>query len=200
MASSSSTSEPKTSKVHLPLTTDKWPLLRPFVFLPSISPTHPASAHTKTRHMALKSPLQWEIQRPILPVTTMNRGRLRKWQWMSALWLLLLAGPLPAANTEADVKAAFIYNFTKFVEWPPTALADNTPLQLCVLGQDDTSSRLRQLHGREAQGRRSLQVRQLTAPKRGRRLSCPLHYSPCLPSVKGGSHTTFRQHPSSHRQ
>lgn len=94
---------------------------------------------------------------------TMNRGRLRKWQWMSALWLLLLASSLPAANTEADVKAAFIYNFTKFVEWPLTALADNTPLQLCILGQDDTSNRLRQLHGREAQGR-SLQIRQLTAP------------------------------------
>jgi hypothetical protein len=126
---------------------------------------------------------------------TMNRGRLRKWQWMSALWLLLLASSLPAANTEADVKAAFIYNFTKFVEWPLTALADNTPLQLCILGQDDTSNRLRQLHGREAQGR-SLQIRQLTAPNEAagchvlfitrhasRQLKEITHYFPAAPLV-----------------
>lgn len=93
----------------------------------------------------------------------MNRGRLLHWHWMSALWLLL-SSPVHAANTEADVKAAFIYNFTKFVEWPLTALADNTPLQLCLLGKDETGNRLRQLQGREAQGH-ALQIRQLASPE-----------------------------------
>lgn len=92
----------------------------------------------------------------------MNHGRPLYWHRMTALWLLLV--PLAhAVTTEADVKAAFIYNFTKFVEWPLTALADNAPLQLCVLGKDDTSPRLLQLQGREAQGH-PLQVRQLAHP------------------------------------
>jgi hypothetical protein len=98
----------------------------------------------------------------------MNRGWSLRWQWICALWLLLSV-PVHAAKTESDVtesavKAAFIYNFTKFVEWPSAALAVNDPLQLCILGQDDTSNRLRQLHGREAQGH-TLQVRQLTTPE-----------------------------------
>jgi hypothetical protein len=42
---------------------------------------------------------------------------------------------------EYRVKAAFLYNFAKFVEWP--ALTDKTgknPLRICVLGQDPFGS------------------------------------------------------------
>lgn len=39
--------------------------------------------------------------------------------------------------TEYQVKAAFLFNFTKFVEWPGTAFADTrAPLVLGVLGDD----------------------------------------------------------------
>jgi hypothetical protein len=38
---------------------------------------------------------------------------------------------------EYQVKAAFIYNFAKFVEWPPqTFKTDKDPIRICVLGQD----------------------------------------------------------------
>ena len=38
---------------------------------------------------------------------------------------------------EYSVKAAFVYNFARFTEWPDTAFHDaNSPLRLCVLGQD----------------------------------------------------------------
>lgn len=39
--------------------------------------------------------------------------------------------------TEYQVKAAFLFNFAKFVEWPADAFrSDDAPLQICVLGQD----------------------------------------------------------------
>jgi hypothetical protein len=42
-----------------------------------------------------------------------------------------LVGP-----SEYQMKAAFLYNFAKFVEWPPTALPANAPLVIGVFGAD----------------------------------------------------------------
>ncbi|MFP5429983.1 MAG: YfiR family protein [Gammaproteobacteria bacterium] len=89
----------------------------------------------------------------------MRPGRQLTRQLAPALWALLSAAAF-AGNAETDVKAAFIYNFTKFVEWPVSALPAGTPLQLCLLGRDNVSTRLHRLQGREAQGR-PLQVRAL---------------------------------------
>lgn len=39
--------------------------------------------------------------------------------------------------SENLIKAAFLYNFTKFVEWPPAAFADSTdPIVIGILGDD----------------------------------------------------------------
>lgn len=41
------------------------------------------------------------------------------------------------AATEYQVKAAFLYNFAKFVDWPPSAFSDaKQPLDICVYGHD----------------------------------------------------------------
>lgn len=41
------------------------------------------------------------------------------------------------ASKEYQVKAAFLYNFTKFVEWPPETLgADGEPIVIAVLGKN----------------------------------------------------------------
>jgi hypothetical protein len=65
------------------------------------------------------------------------------------LWLvLLLAGPATAPvslaaaaaprSSEYTLKAAFLFNFTKFVDWPADTFADEkSPFNLCVLGGDD---------------------------------------------------------------
>jgi len=38
---------------------------------------------------------------------------------------------------EYELKAAFLYNFVKFVEWPPDAFAgERSPLAICVYGDD----------------------------------------------------------------
>jgi hypothetical protein len=40
-------------------------------------------------------------------------------------------------NKEYHIKAAFLLNFAKFMEWPSHAFSDpSTPLTLCILGKD----------------------------------------------------------------
>lgn len=41
------------------------------------------------------------------------------------------------AHSEYEVKAAFLYNFARFAEWPPDAFSSEARvLKICVLGQD----------------------------------------------------------------
>ena len=62
---------------------------------------------------------------------------------VAALWMAPLAG-LFSREASADqpqgeyqVKAAFLFNFARFVEWPPNASAGATaPVDFCVLGDD----------------------------------------------------------------
>src|SRR5437899_846096 len=47
------------------------------------------------------------------------------------------AGTQSEAPTEYQIKAAFLYNFAKFVEWPADAFADpHAPIVLGVVGED----------------------------------------------------------------
>jgi hypothetical protein len=63
-----------------------------------------------------------------------------------------------AASLEYEVKAAFLFNFAKFVEWPPSE--QGALLELCVLGEDPFGEVLDSLEGREIQGR-ALHIRRL---------------------------------------
>jgi hypothetical protein len=61
--------------------------------------------------------------------------------WLCLAFLTAFAGlaaPAWAAATEAELKAAFIYNFAKYVDWP-AAVLDATPgvLTLCQVGERD---------------------------------------------------------------
>lgn len=59
-----------------------------------------------------------------------------------------------AAVDEFALKAAFLFNFTRFVEWPPGAFADaEAPFRICVLGTDPFGARLDPLRERQAGGR-----------------------------------------------
>jgi hypothetical protein len=56
------------------------------------------------------------------------------------LWSLFAAQPLSAqesAVSEEQLKAAFVYNFIRFVEWPASALpSESMPLTIGVYGND----------------------------------------------------------------
>jgi len=50
---------------------------------------------------------------------------------------VLQAGAQSEPPTEYQIKAAFLYNFAKFVEWPPDAFADpHAPIVLGIVGED----------------------------------------------------------------
>ncbi len=52
---------------------------------------------------------------------------------------------------EARLKTAYIYNFCKYVTWP--APPDNTPLEICVLGQDALTPLLTTLTKKKIMGK-----------------------------------------------
>lgn len=78
---------------------------------------------------------------------------------LTAFALLLLAfRPAAAvqdtAPLEYGVKAAFLYNFTKFVEWPPAAFEERGSFRLCVLGENPFGKSLQSvIEGEQVQGR-----------------------------------------------
>jgi YfiR/HmsC-like len=60
------------------------------------------------------------------------------------------------ASLERQVKAAYLLNFTRYVEWPSAAFADSTaPVNLCVVGGDDVMPETlrRTVEGRHSRGR-----------------------------------------------
>jgi len=67
---------------------------------------------------------------------------------------------LPSAAQEYDLKAAFLFNFAGFVEWPADAFADaGAPLTIGVLGDDPFGSSLDELVAGETIRNRPLLVR-----------------------------------------
>lgn len=69
--------------------------------------------------------------------------------------LLLLSGRWGwAAAPEYELKAAFVYNFAKFVEWPPRVLdSTSDTIILGLLEQDPERAAFEALQGKTVQGR-----------------------------------------------
>jgi len=70
------------------------------------------------------------------------------------------------AVDEYEVKAAFLYNFTKFIEW--TKMPDSDVFNICILGDDPFGIALDQLvKGKAAYGRK-IQIQRLKEPVEAR--------------------------------
>jgi hypothetical protein len=72
--------------------------------------------------------------------------------------LVLLAPSVPAlgqsASKESEIKAAFVFNFIKFVEWPDEVFAGRrTPIKLCVWGQGALGGALDALRNKKTKNR-----------------------------------------------
>lgn len=81
---------------------------------------------------------------------------------------LLAAAPLPAQNDasmpEDDIKAAFLFSFAKFIEWPPRA-GEDAALVVGVLGRDGFAATLEQtVRGKTVNGK-PLVVKRLARPQ-----------------------------------
>ncbi len=95
-------------------------------------------------------------------------GPLRRAVVMVAACLALLLGPAASGAAGAGptrtaelasygeylVKAAFLYNFAKFTEWPSDAYANGAaPLRVCVLGEDPFGTALETIEGKRIKQR-----------------------------------------------
>jgi hypothetical protein len=108
-------------------------------------------------------------------VTRILRRRGLRWPRAAVLALSMAIGVSArvAAQSgelgEYPVKAAFLLNFTKFVEWPPRAFDNPTaPLNICILGDDPFGRILDQIvEGEIVNGRKLAveRIRRAPAPK-----------------------------------
>jgi hypothetical protein len=78
---------------------------------------------------------------------------------VAILALVCTPWPVDAQIDDRHVKAAFVLNFLKFVEWPPAAAGAEAPIDVVVLGDDDLARAIEQAALRQAIGGRPITVR-----------------------------------------
>ena len=85
--------------------------------------------------------------------------------FLCAITPAAFAGTASDSFNEYEIKAAYLYNFSKLVEWPPEAFADAAaPLSIAIVGQDPFGSVLDEgLNGKTINNRK-LVVRRLKWP------------------------------------
>ncbi len=71
-----------------------------------------------------------------------HRGSSPYFVVLATLSAFILTSILHAQSspTEYQVKAAYLYNFAKFVEWPPQVMSSDSSFNICVLGRDPFDS------------------------------------------------------------
>jgi hypothetical protein len=81
---------------------------------------------------------------------------------------LLLASPLwsqgKAPSEEYRLKAAFVYRFPQFVEWPAPALIGHDAIAICVVRPNPFGTLLRELIAGETLNGRPLAIREVARP------------------------------------
>ena len=71
-----------------------------------------------------------------------------------------------APVSETEVKAAFLFNFAKFVTWPTQAFSSETaPIQLAVFGDEEVTSTLKSLLSDKKAHGRSFEVKRILSPQ-----------------------------------
>jgi hypothetical protein len=93
--------------------------------------------------------------------------------------LLLCTSALPAAAQDGEleyrVKAAYLFNFTKFVEWPDTTLQNTTAFNICTAGINPFGTILSSTVAEETAAMLPLAARVVTA---GEAASCQVLFVP----------------------
>ena len=92
---------------------------------------------------------------------------MKKWLILIALLLMQLpvvrAQDLPA---EEQVKAVFIFNFTKFIDWPSDAfISTDSPFIIGVVGKQSISSYLQEAIAGEYAAGRTILIKHYSSPK-----------------------------------
>lgn len=78
------------------------------------------------------------------------------------LWSASAGAQTASPGSETEIKAAFLYKFGDFVQWPPEAFADAAaPLVVAVIGADALASALERLVAERSVQGRPVTVRRL---------------------------------------
>ena len=92
---------------------------------------------------------------------TPGRGRVLRVLGLVMLFLSATRAQSPTAGAY-QVKAAFLFNFAKFVEWPPSSFSDaSAPLRICVFGRDPFGEELRNITKEKTVNGHKLEVNQV---------------------------------------
>lgn len=63
-------------------------------------------------------------------------------------------------SSEYSIKAAFLYRFGNYIEWPPTAFSSpESPFSICIIGKDPFGSTLDQLADGERSAGRPIAIK-----------------------------------------
>jgi hypothetical protein len=95
------------------------------------------------------------------PAQIMEIPDLWRVAWAVCVVVLFLSSAQAQSQTagEYQIKAAFLYNFAKFVEWPASDFADASgPLRICVFGQNPFGQQLREITSEKVVNGHKLQI------------------------------------------
>jgi hypothetical protein len=81
--------------------------------------------------------------------------------WLAAVFATTAAAALEA--TEPQIKAAYLYKFGYFVDWPKAAFAaSDSPINLCIVGNDPFGKTLDDIVNGQKIGTRPIAVRRMS--------------------------------------
>src|SRR5437762_13934361 len=97
----------------------------------------------------------------ILSARSFQRGATPAKRWVCMIAVLLASSLMAQTpNVEYRIKAAYIFNFAKFVSWPSAAFASaNAPIVIGIVGNDPFGSELDQTIAGKTIERHPLQVK-----------------------------------------
>jgi hypothetical protein len=87
---------------------------------------------------------------------------------VAIVWALVAAQALWAQSpkfTDYDVKAAYLYNFGRFIEWPASVTAKSGSFTFCVLGQDPFGPALDTTLAGESIGGKGVSAKRISTPQ-----------------------------------
>ena len=88
-----------------------------------------------------------------------------RWREKGTVILLFIIGSALVAHgqgsslSEYQLKAAFLFNFAKFIDWPQSAFANpQSPFTICIFGKDPFGSSLDEALAKKTIGDRSISI------------------------------------------
>jgi YfiR/HmsC-like len=96
-----------------------------------------------------------------------RRPSLRCLRALAVVCLIPLIAAAQSGPSEYDVKAAYLFNFGKFVKWPSTAKQPGRTFDICVLGQDHFGGTLDKVTAGETINGQPVSVKRLSSPADG---------------------------------